>query len=327
MKKDPLDHILVELKDKEWVSGEEIAKSLNISRTWIWNHINKLKKMGFNISSSAKKGYRLIDIPDVLIPSLIKSYLQTQLLGNNIHFFEQIDSTQNKARELAEQGALEGTVVVCESQTKGRGRRGRNWIHIPYKSIAFSIILRPPLIPSQVMQLPLMAGVALADTIRGVFKLNCSLKWPNDLLIKDKKLAGILAEISGDSEEINYIILGIGINVNSSPQDIPNDIKDIATSIFIETQNNYLRAELIAHILKKLEYWYNLYIKEGFLPIKKKWMEMNATIGRDVIIFLKDKKINGKATEIDNVGNLVILDESGFRQKVFYGDVSLRNKE
>jgi len=314
------------MKEGGWISGEEIAKSLGISRTGVWNHIKKLKELGFKFHSSAKRGYKLLNIPDILIPPLIKSYLHTNFIGTQIYFYEELGSTQNQAKNLAEGKEKEGTVVLCEIQKKGKGRRGREWVHVPYKSIAFSIILRPPLIPSQVMQLPLMAGVALCETIREYTKVNCFLKWPNDLLINNKKTAGILAEISGDSEQVQYIILGIGINVNVEIQDIPIPLRDYATSLLIETGKRYLRAELLAHILKNLEHWYKLYITKGFSPVRQRWLELSNTIGKDVIIFLQNTKLLGKAIEIDEVGNLILLDESGNKQKIFCGDVTLRNK-
>lgn len=321
-----LDYIIQRLRQGSWVSGEDIARELEISRTWVWNQINQLKVCGFEIRSSAKKGYKLISTPDVLFPSLIKSYLQTKYIGKKIYFFENVSSTQDRARELAQKGAEEGSCVLCEFQDRGRGRRGREWIHIPYRSIAMSIILRPHVVPSQIMQLPIVIGVALCEAIRDHTSLYANLKWPNDLLVNNKKLAGILVEMAGDSERTHYVIAGIGINVNITPNDIPEDLKDIATSIYIETQKNFHRPELLGCILNHIEKWYDLYLKKGFLPIRDKWLQFNSVIGEEVDVYLDNKIISGKAIDLDNVGNLVILDKEKNTRTLMYGDVSVRTK-
>ncbi|GAB6886758.1 biotin--[acetyl-CoA-carboxylase] ligase [Desulfothermus okinawensis JCM 13304] len=325
MKKSPLEHILNQLLSGEFVSGEELAQYLNISRTWVWNQIKILKQLGFEIESSAKKGYKLISIPDVLIPPLIKPYLTTDSLGKKIYFFEELPSTQDKAKKLAEQGEEEGTLILCESQLKGRGRRGRQWVHVPKKSLSFSIILRPNLSPSEVMQLPLVAGLAICKAIGAHTNLKAELKWPNDILINNKKVVGILAEISGDIEFVNYVILGVGINVNLDQEDIPYELQDYATSLYLEGKKNFKRAHLLGNILMYLEYWYNIYLKEGFKSIRTKWIDMSNTIHRNVIVFLKDKKLYGKAIDLDENGNLMVMDNKNKIHKIMYGDVTLRN--
>ncbi len=321
-----LDYIIKRLIQGSWVSGEEIAKELDISRTWVWNQINQLKVYGFEIRSSAKKGYKLISTPDVLFPSLIKSYLHTQYMGQHIYFFENLSSTQDKAKELAQKGAEQGSCVLCEFQDKGRGRRKRSWIHVPYKSIAISIILRPDVVPSQIMQIPIVIGVALCEAIRDHTSLSVELKWPNDLLVNGKKLAGILVEMAGDSEKTHYIIAGIGINVNLTEGDIPDDLKDIATSIFIETKKNIHRPKLIGCILNYIEKWYNTYLKKGFLPVRDKWLKYNCVIGKEIDVHLSDMTISAKAMDLDNLGNLIVLDKDKNTKTLMYGDISIRTK-
>ncbi|WP_461834438.1 biotin--[acetyl-CoA-carboxylase] ligase [Desulfothermus sp.] len=325
MKKSPLEYILKQLLSGEFVSGEEIAQNLNISRTWVWNQINILKQLGFKIESSAKKGYRLISTPDVLIPPLIKPYLRTENLGKKIYFFEELSSTQDKARQLAEDDEDEGALILCERQLKGRGRRGRKWVHIPQKSLSFSIILRPKLSPLEVMQLPLVAGVAICKAINAYTNLRAQLKWPNDILINNKKVVGILAEMSGDTDFVDYVILGIGINVNLDKADIPHELRDYTTSLYLEEGKFLKRAHLLGNILMYLEYWYDIYLKQGFKSIRTKWIELSNTIDKDIIVFLKDKKLYGRAVDLDENGNLIVLDEKNNIHNIMYGDVSIRS--
>lgn len=321
-----LDYIIQRLREGSWVSGEDIAKELEISRTWVWNQINQLKVCGFEIRSSAKKGYKLISTPDILFPSLIKSYLTTKYVGQKIHFFENLSSTQDRARELAQKGAEQGSCVICEFQDRGRGRRGREWIHIPYKSIALSIILRPDVVPSQIMQVPIVVGVALCEAIRDHTSLYAQLKWPNDLLVKKKKVAGILVEMAGDSERTHYVIVGIGINVNLTSNDIPSDLREVATSLYIEAQKTFHRPELLGSILNYVEKWYDIYLKKGFLPIRDRWLQYNSVIGQEVDVYLDNKIISGKAIDLDDIGNLVVLDKDKNTRTLMYGDVSVRTK-
>lgn len=322
-----LDYIIQRLRKGTWVSGEEIAKELEISRTWVWNQINQLKVCGFEIRSSAKKGYKLISSPDILFPSLIKSYLTTKYIGHNITFFENLSSTQDKARDLAQLGVVEGTCVLCEFQDRGRGRRGRQWIHIPYKSIALSIILRPKINPNQIMQLPIVIGVALCEAINDITSLKSQLKWPNDLLVNGKKVAGILVEMAGDPEMTHYILVGIGINVNLSNKDIPSSLKEIATSLYIESGKNFHRPMLLGETLNYIEKWYEIYLKKGFLPIRDKWLKYNNVIGKEVDVHLDNKTISGTAIDIDDMGNLVIVDKNKVTKTLMYGDVSIRTKK
>ncbi len=326
MKKSPLEYILLELLKGKFVSGEEIAKSLNISRTWVWNQINILKQLGFKIESCAKKGYRLSSVPDVLLPPLIKTYLDTNFIGKKIYFFEELDSTQNKAKELAEQGEEEGTLIICEEQNVGRGRRGRKWVHVPKKSLAFSLILRPKLSPLEIMQLPLVTGVAICEVLNRHTNVKTYLKWPNDVIMGGKKVAGILAEMSGDTESVNYVVLGVGVNINLTKQDIPPVLQDIATSIFIENKEKKDRIKILTEILKNMEYWYNIYITEGFSKIRRRWIKLNNTLDKHVSVFFRDKTIDGKAIDIDNMGNLLVIDKLNNIHKIMYGDVSIRTK-
>ncbi len=320
-----LDEVIKRLKKGGWVSGESIGRELNISRSAIWKHILNLKEAGFKIVSSSR-GYKLTSIPDNFYPPTIKFFLETKRLGWVIDYHYSLPSTQDRARVLAEKGKPEGTLVICEEQTSGRGRRGRQWSSLPSRSLTFSLIFRPTLSPWQMMQFPLMAGLALVDTLSAYYHLDSSLKWPNDVLIGEKKVAGILAEMSGDAENINHILLGVGVNVNLNPEDIPVFLKGVATSLMIERGKEINRVKLLARFLKKLEEYYEIYVAQGFSPIREKILEVSSTIGSEVVVYHRDGSLEGHAIDIDSQGALVLIDNAGLRHVVCCGDVTIRTK-
>ncbi len=325
MKTSTLDEVIKRLKAGGWVSGESIGKELNISRSAIWKHILNLKEAGFKIASSSR-GYKLTSIPDNFYPPTIKFFLDTRELGREIDYHFSLSSTQDRARTLAEKGAPEGTLVICEEQTRGRGRRGRQWNSVPSKSLTFSLIFRPSLSPWEMMQFPLMVGLALVETLFLYYHINSSLKWPNDVLIGDKKVAGILAEMSGDAENINYILLGVGINVNLEPHEIPVSLQDVATSLLIEGERVLNRVRLLTRFLKRLEEYYQIYLEKGFSAIRGKIMAVSSTIGAEVVAYQRDSTIEGRAIDIDSHGNLILIDKTGIRHVLCCGDVTIRKK-
>jgi BirA family biotin operon repressor/biotin-[acetyl-CoA-carboxylase] ligase len=215
----------------QWVSGERLSMSLKVSRTTIWKQIKILQSEGYAIESSPKKGYRLSMIPDILSPEEVKDGLQTQLFGReHYYYFKEIDSTNNYAKTLAADGHPEGTVVIAESQSSGRGRRGRQWYSDSGQGIFLSLILRPPLPVNELSRINMAIALAIVDALQEV-GIKSGIKWPNDILIKDRKIAGILTEAITDMDGIEFIVSGIGLNVNTLIEDFPAELRPIVTSV------------------------------------------------------------------------------------------------
>ncbi len=325
MRRNTLDEVIRRLRSGNWVSGEAIARELNVSRSAIWKHVLNLKEAGFEIQSSSR-GYKLSSIPDNFYPPTIKFFLETRFLGQRIDYHFRLPSSQDRAKILAEKGAKEGLLVICEEQSGGRGRRGRRWVSTSYKSLTFSLLFRPSLSPWQMMQFPLMASLALSDVLSSHYRLCAHLKWPNDVLIGRRKVAGILAEMSGDAESINYIVLGVGININMEEEDFPDELKTIATSLLMEIGKKINRVRFLGRFLKRLEDYYLLYVEEGFSPIREKILAISSTVGSEVVAYQGEGRLEGKAVDIDSQGNLVVIDSSGSKHVLCCGDVTIRDK-
>ena len=306
-----------------WVSGEEISKYLGISRAAIWKQINNLKNEGYIIQSASKKGYRLEQATELLLPDKVQEHLQTRIMGRpKIVYLKETDSTNLLAKSLASQGAAEGTLILAETQTAGRGRMSRTWFSPPEQNIYASIILRPPIIPSQAPQITLMTAVAAAKTLKNNAQLNARIKWPNDILIHGKKIAGILTEISTDMDMINYVIVGLGMNINTAESDLPPEIKDIATSVLIQNDRPFSRVKLLCAFLKNFEIAYEQLTKEGFTPVMDQWRQMSDIIGRKVLVDVINSKFKGVVESVDHDGVLNIKDDQGQMKRVFSGDVT-----
>ena len=218
--------LLQALREGGHISGEELGKRLKMTRTAIWKRVNRLRELGYEIASSPRRGYSLVSAPDLLLPEEIEPELHTKSFGKQIIFYHELTSTQDAARELARQGVEEGTVVIAETQSHGKGRKGREWSSVPGQGIQISVILRPKLRPSQSIQIPLVAGVAVAQAIIEVTSLKPRIKWPNDLMIGRKKVGGILTEMNAEIDRIDYVVLGIGLNVNTPQSQFPKEIRD-----------------------------------------------------------------------------------------------------
>jgi len=320
------DQLLLYLKENQgnWVSGELISNNLSVSRAAIWKHIHKLKEEGYTIESAPKKGYFLSKSSDPITADEIREGLCTKVFGKkNIIYLKETDSTNTRAKELAAQGAPEGTLIIAEKQTKGRGRRGRNWFSPPGGGIYFSLILRPTISPTETPRITLMTAVVLAETLISLMKLKLRIKWPNDILVNGKKLAGILTEISTEMDAVNYIVVGLGMNVNTRFENFPSEIKKNATSILIETGEQFPRVRLIQHYLKLYEQYYDMFKKNNFEPIMKRWKELADIIGKQIKVDVVGKTHIGKVIDVDNDGVLILNDDQGKLQRIFSGDVTL----
>jgi BirA family transcriptional regulator, biotin operon repressor / biotin---[acetyl-CoA-carboxylase] ligase len=311
----------------QWISGEQVSNQLGISRAAIWKQINGLKSDGHGIQSLPKKGYRLARAADLMLPAEIAAGLTTRVMGRSgLVCLKETDSTNLQAKARAAQGADEGTVVVAETQTSGRGRRGRSWFSSAGRSIYASIILRPPMAPAQAPQITLMTAVAVAQTLRETAQLNATIKWPNDILIDGKKIAGILTEISTDMDVVDYVVVGLGINVNTLEKEMPADIRAIATSALIQKGAPVERVTLLCALLKNFERCYDQLKSDGFAPIMAQWRRMSDIIGQPVYVDVLEKRYTGIVAAVDDDGVLILEDKQGHRHRIFSGDVTRLRK-
>jgi BirA family biotin operon repressor/biotin-[acetyl-CoA-carboxylase] ligase len=319
------DQLLSYLKQKkgEWVSGESLSNRIAVSRAAIWKHICTLRDEGYVIESSPKKGYCLRKVSEMLLPREIQEGLETKAFGKgDIIYFRETDSTNTRAKELAVQGAPEGTLVVSEAQTGGRGRKGREWFSPSKGGIYLSLILRPTISPAEAPKITLLTAVAIAEALLILTQLEVRIKWPNDILVNGKKLVGILTEMSTDMDEIDYVVVGLGLNVNTPG--FPEDISDKATSLFIEAGKQFSRARLVAEFLKWEEHYYELFQEVGFEPVIKRWKELSNIIGKIIAVEMIDQTLMGEVEDIDSDGFLILRDNRGKSHRIISGDVTLR---
>jgi len=310
----------------EYISGEDISRGLDVSRTAVWKHIQNLRREGYVIDSNPRQGYRLRSTPDQLLPEEIMHGLGTKKLGCRIVHFASISSTNAEAKRLASLGAVEGTVVVAEAQTCGRGRLSRPWFSPDKGGIWFSIILRPSLHPTEAAKLTILGAVAVAKAIRETTGLAVEIKWPNDILFKGRKLVGILTELNAEMDAINYIVMGIGINVNVELDEFPEEIKNIASSLTREIGHDISRRLLLQAILEQLEQLYDQVIRQGFIPVFANWRTMNCTLNSEVNVVSANQQFTGLAVDIDADGALLVKKEDGVIERVLSGEVSVRRR-
>lgn len=313
------------LKDKagQYVSGEEISRRLDVSRTAVWKHIQALKEEGYDIEGHSRRGYRLRSAPDLLLPEELCPHLTTTRLGRCISYLTLTDSTNNEAKKLAAAGCPEGQIVVAEEQASGRGRLARGWFSPFGKGIWFSIVLRPPFSPQEAPKCTLLAAVAVSRAIRQATGVACGIKWPNDILVGGRKLVGILTEMSAEMDAINYIVIGIGINVNVDADDLPPELQEIAGSLTMATGRSFSRIELLAAVLSELERVYDQAVKGGFASLLEEWRQESLTLGQAVDVVGSGQQFSGVAEDIDSDGALLVRTAAGL-QRVLAGDVSIR---
>lgn len=306
-----------------FLSGEYLAETLNVSRTAIWKHIKALRDSGYDIESVPRNGYRLLYSPDLLSAEEVKNSLSTKILGSDIKYFTTTDSTNNQAKKLALSGAVDGTIVISEEQGGGRGRLSRSFFCPKYKGIWFSVILRPDFLPQEAPKCTLLAAVAVTKAIYDVTGVKVGIKWPNDILYNGKKLVGILTEMSAEMECINYIVIGIGIDVNISVEEMPEDIRDIATSLSQITGKEVSRLKLLNKLLYHLEQLYIMAQKQNFAPILDEWRKYSITLNQEIKVISGNNVTYGKAVDIDDDGALLVK-INGQIKRVLAGDVSIR---
>jgi BirA family biotin operon repressor/biotin-[acetyl-CoA-carboxylase] ligase len=306
-----------------YVSGAKMALQLGVTRAAVWKTMVLLKKDGYVIESSPAKGYLLVESPDLCIADLKKNIAATKKIGHELFFYDSVPSTNMVAMELASQGCPDGTVVISDAQTAGKGRLGRSWSSPPGKNLYMSIVLRPGISPRDATALTLLAAVACASVLRRFASIPVSIKWPNDLIVGHRKMGGILTEIKADLDRINYAIVGIGININLTAEEMPQEIKAIATSIFIETGGHFSRSELAGALILNFDKWYRLLLTKGKKVITNEWLTMSSTIGKRIRVTAMNQTFEGVAEGIDDEGLLIVKLHEGTYRKVSAGDITM----
>ncbi len=313
----------LKIHNTEYLSGQDLSDVLRISRVAVWKQIKKIQALGYTVESKQKEGYKLTKNSDLLLPWEIVSGLETKVLGQQAYYFDSVDSTQNEAMKMVNESKKEGIIIIAEKQTGGRGRSGRKWIS-PKGGIWFSIILHPKFDISNTTLFPIASSLALSIAIQKTCKVSTELKWPNDLTIKGKKLAGMLIDASFESNKIENLVLGVGINFNVNVKEIENELKKTpnfyGVSSLNDQKNKSTQIELIQSFLLELEKVYEELNKNQIKKTIAEWTKRSSTIGKKVEMNTQDGKITGKAIKIDEDGGLIIKNKEK-TSKVFAGDI------
>ncbi|TMA48957.1 MAG: biotin--[acetyl-CoA-carboxylase] ligase [Deltaproteobacteria bacterium] len=304
------------------LSGEELARRLGCSRAAVWKQIGALRRLGYRIEARRAHGYALAAAPDRLGPAELAPHLAGR--WRDIRWLAETDSTQRVARELGRAGAPEGTVVIAEAQTAGRGRLGRTWHSPRGVNLYCSIVLRPPLSPAAVPQVALVAGVAAAAALAETPGLAPRLKWPNDVLIEGRKVAGILTEMEAEVERVHHVILGIGVNLNASRSAFPPELRERATSVLLATGHRVDRAAVTARLLAALEARYGRFLEGGFEAVRAEWESYSCLTGTDVRVASAEGEMAGRVLGLDTDGALMLARPDGTSTRIVAGEVTVR---
>jgi len=305
--------------EDEYVSGEDLSHELGISRAAVWKHIESLREEGYGIEAFPHLGYKLISIPDRLTEVELKWHLKTDVIARRIYSYGETASTNDAAYNLAIHGEKEGSVVIAESQTSGRGRMGRKWVSPKSKGAYFSFILRPDIPPKEVSSITLFSALSVAKAIREITNLPAFIKWPNDVLINNQKICGILTEMNAETDKINFVIIGIGVNINTKKELLPKG----ATSLSEESGGDISRLEIVKGIFRNLDKHYRLFNSGRIEDIVKEYKEFSNFLGTRLQVMYHDAKIEGYAIDVDRDGALILRMDSGLNERVLAGDVTM----
>lgn len=306
------------------VSGADLSARLGVSRAAIWARIEELRALGYDIQAGPHKGYQLLSSPDVLHgDDLMSRVVGNKVVGREVRVFEKTDSTNDVIEKLARDGVKEGFVVLAESQTKGRGRLGRTWVSPARKGLWMSVLLRPRLTPQAATRLTVASATALARAIREITTITPEIKWPNDLLVRGKKIAGILTEMSAELDTVKYVIVGVGVNVNLETRDFPPELRKLATSLAAEQGKRVSRPDLAAAFLRELDRDYAAVCGGNFEALIDEWMHQCTTIGQQVRIQMGGRVITGRAESLDADGALLLRTPHGRLERIIGGDVTM----
>jgi BirA family biotin operon repressor/biotin-[acetyl-CoA-carboxylase] ligase len=308
--------------ESEFLSGQDMSDILKISRVAVWKDIKKIRLLGYKIESKQNLGYRLVDSSELLLPWEITQNLNTKFLGKRVYYFDSTDSTQNFAMEIASNDKENGTVVISKKQTGGRGRMKRKW-KSPTGGIWMSIIIHPKFDVSYTTLVPIATSLALCMAIEKILKIKPELKWPNDVTLKGKKVAGVLVDTSIISNEIENVVLGIGINFKIKPHELASTIKKTPNFYGVTTlvKKNEKALPLVQQFLYELENVFQLINSRRIKKIKSEWTKRSSTIGRNVSIITGEGNVNGKAVKIDSDGALIIS-KGKKAEKILVGDIT-----
>ncbi len=317
------EKILCRLRgEKGYVSGKDLGTELGVSRTAVWKAVASLRAEGYQIESSTNRGYRLVSSPDLFTPEEISAGLGTKFLGRHMFCYRSIDSTNEEAKRMALQGAPDGSLFVAEQQTGGRGRLGRKWDSPPGKGLWFTVLLRSGSIPLSPSMITLLAGLSVLKASRSLSGVRTLIKWPNDIIIGSRKVCGILAEMSAEIDRVEFMVVGIGVNVNNAS--FPPDLEKKATSFLMETGKPIRRVSLLQETLRELE----TLLREnasGLTPaFLKEYRGCCVTLGRKVCFLRGGKRISGLAKDVTPQGELLVRLPDGRMETVFSGEVSVQ---
>jgi BirA family biotin operon repressor/biotin-[acetyl-CoA-carboxylase] ligase len=305
-----------------FVSGELISRELKVSRTAVWKHINGLREAGYKIEAIPSRGYHLLSSPDILSLDEVQGTLNTTRIGRQLVCLAETASTNADAFRLAESGAEEGTVVIADAQSGGKGRRGRVWSSPAGVNLYCSVVLRPEILPHEAPQLTFLSAVAVARAIELTTALQPEIKWPNDLLIKGRKVAGLLNEMSAETDRVNFVILGIGVNLNMIQAQFPTDLRTPATSLFLEQGGLVNRVQFAAAMLSELDRLYTDFLRQGFGPVRDEWQQRCNANGREVIVSEAEvETVRGMFHGIDGDGAMLVRFSDGTVERILSGDV------
>jgi BirA family transcriptional regulator, biotin operon repressor / biotin---[acetyl-CoA-carboxylase] ligase len=308
----------------EAISGADLSQRLGVTGAAIWARIEALRQLGYEIEASPHHGYRLLSAPDVLhADDLGWRLAPNRRIGRDIRVFEQTTSTNDVIEKLARDGAGEGAVVFAESQTQGRGRLGRTWISPARKGLWFSVLLRPNLTPQAATRLTVACAVALRAAIESRTGLKAEIKWPNDILIAGKKVAGILTELSAELDRIKYVLVGIGVDVNLTAEDFSPELRAQATSLRIELGKPVVRIELAAAILRELDRQYGRMLDGQFSSVADEWESHCSTLGQRLVIQVGQRRWCGRAESLGEDGALLLRTDHGHLERIVGGDVTV----
>jgi len=305
----------------EYISGQELSQALQVSRAAIWKQIESLRQAGYEIEARRSRGYRLLGGPEPLLAEEIMADLLVQRIGRSLICLAETDSTNSHVRRLAAEGAEEGLVVIADRQSAGRGRLGRRWESPSGVNLYVSILLRPQIPVQQAPQLTFLSAVAVAETLNRCYQLNARVKWPNDILVGGAKIAGLLNEMDAETEQVHFVILGIGVNLNMTKEQFPDTLLYPATSVKLETGRSVDRVEFIRQFLLTLDRYYVEFLAEEFGPIRRRWEALCDLLNASVQVDLGDRMLEGVVVGLDYDGALRLQLADGRVERILAGDV------
>lgn len=307
----------------DYVSGQQICEKFGVSRTAVWKAINQLKEEGYQVEAVRNRGYHIVDSPDVITAEELISQITTEWAGKKVFYYDAADSTNIRAKQLGEEGALHGTLVVADQQNAGRGRRGRKWESPKGCSIYMSILLRPEFPPVKAPMLTLVMALSVAEALKESTGLHYEIKWPNDIILNGKKLVGILTEMSTEIDYINHVVIGVGININMA--EFPDGLSERATSLRIEMGHVVKRSPIIAAVMRRFEKNYSLFTEtQNLEKMSREYNGLLVNREKEVRILGAKEEYNAYALGVNDEGELLVRREDGTEEAIFAGEVSVR---